>query len=190
MNKDVKAISTSKELDSADVILLRSYLMRNKNQEHFEGHTYAQILEEARSARELHPKLSTQSQPDEAEKLKNIHTQKLRKSLEVSLIGKGFKKADWQSYITLKFTFHNNTTKDIRAFKGKVIFTDLFDDKLGELELTYDQIIPAGINVNWETKMDYNQYLEKDSYLRSKTVDDLKTKWEPEKIIFTDNSTL
>ncbi|WP_452598672.1 hypothetical protein, partial [Pontimicrobium sp. MEBiC01747] len=86
--------------------------------------------------------------------------------------------------------FENKTEKDIRAFKGSISIQDLFDTEIKSINLTIDDPIKAGETFKGTYTSDYNQFRAEDTRLKSKDMDDLKVVWTPEKIIFTDGTTL
>lgn len=190
---DLKAIVETDKLDTSDIMLLGLYItMGPLSGADFEGKTYSQIWKEAQVKQ-----LERQAKEDEQNRLaervreeEEVQAQKLRSTIEVAVYDKGFQEVDWQAYITFKFAFENKSEKDIRAFKGKVVFTDLFDEEVYSINLTYDQEIPALQTATWNAQADFNPYVDKDVLLKRKSLDDLKIKWNPEKVIFTDNSTL
>jgi len=188
---DIAAIKS--ELDSADLKLLAGSMMRLKIQDKkLEDMTYAEILADGKSwlaekeKKEAEQKaLAEKAAKEEAERVK-----KLSDAVMVSCFEKGFKEATYDAYITYKFVIHNKSTSNIRAIKGKITFTDLFDEEVKSLNFVYDQPIEAGQQVNWDANTDYNQFMDKDKALRNKDLKDLKVVWKPAKIIFEDGTTL
>lgn len=193
MEEDLKAIVEEGELDTSEIFLLGIYVSFGKLEgKDLSNKTYAEILAEAKT---LEKEKHTQQEEQEklANKIKeeeNAHYEKLRKTIGVAIYDKGFQEVDWQDYNTFKFAFENKSDKGIRAFKGTVVFTDLFDEEIYSLNLTIDEPIPSGQTITWNGQADYNPYREQDVVLRNKGLDDLKIIWKPEKIIFTDNTTL
>lgn len=112
------------------------------------------------------------------------------KVLTVALYDKGYYKGDWEDYLTYGVAYENKSEKDIRAIKGSMLITDLFDTKIKEINLVEDDGIPAGKIVKKSYSTDYNQFMDEDTRLRSKDLKDIKAVWRPEKIIFVDGSTL
>lgn len=92
----------------------------------------------------------------------------------MSCFEKGFTKSNYQEYITYKFVIKNKTNKNIRAVKGSVSFTDLFDEEIKELNFVYDDIIQAGKTVNWNASTDYNMFMDDDKTLVNKDLENLK----------------
>lgn len=62
----------------------------------------------------------------------------------MTLTGKDFYEAEYQSYNRIQIVVRNNGEKDIRAVKGWLVLADLFDDVFVRLEVKLDDPIPAG----------------------------------------------
>ena len=108
----------------------------------------------------------------------------------VTIFDKGYAEYDYQEYITYKFAFENKTDKEITAFTGQIMFTDLFDKEIKSLNLTYDDGVAASSIKNYSATTDYNQFMDEDQLLKSKNLKQIKLVWKPEKILFADGSTL
>src|SRR5690606_22654295 len=115
---------------------------------------------------------------------------RLNKAVMVSCFEKGYVEIDYQDYITYKFVIQNKSDKNIRAIKGSITFTNLFDEEITSLSFVYDQPIQAGHETNWNATTDYNQFIDEDQILKNKDLKDLKVVWKPEKIIFEDGTSL
>jgi hypothetical protein len=129
--------------------------------------------------------LAEKAAKEEAERIK-----KLTEAVIVSCFEKGFTKYNYEDYITYKFVIKNKSDKNIRAVKGGITFTNLFDEKISSLNFVYDQPIEAGTEITWDAQTDYNQFKDEDKTLRNKDLKDIKVVWKPEKIIFEDGTTL
>ena len=154
--------------------------------------TYAEILEDGKKWRAEQEKIEAEQKAlaekaakDEAERIK-----KLTESVIVSCFEKGYSEVDYQDYITYKFVILNKSDKAIRAVKGGITFTNLFDEKIKSLSFVYDKPIEAGEQVNWDATTEYNQFMSGDKTLKNKDLKDLKVVWNPEKILFEDGTTL
>lgn len=108
----------------------------------------------------------------------------------ISCFEKGFYKYKYEDYITYKFVIQNKSSKNIRAVKGSLIFSNLFDEEIKTINLVYDKVLTADTTVNYEAQTDYNQFSDSDKALKNKELKDMKVKWKPEKIIFEDGTTL
>ncbi|WP_299215893.1 hypothetical protein [uncultured Dokdonia sp.] len=183
---DAKEIKESDKLSEEDAEILAGWILKSKlTNDDLEGKTYAEIIDEA--------KLYKKEQEELAEKIKaeeEANRQRLGASLTVAMYNKGFKKYDYQEYLTYDFVFENKSKKDIRAFKGSVSIRDLFDVEIKSINLTVDDKIEAFKILKASYTSDYNQFRDEDTRLRNKDMDDVKIVWTPEKIIFTDGSIL
>lgn len=189
--EDIKAVKS--ELDSTEMKLLAGSMFRLKLQDKkLEEMTYAEILEDGKKWKAEQEKkeaeqkaLAERAAKEEAERIK-----KLTEAVIVSCFEKGYAEVDYQDYITYKFVIQNKSDKAIRAVKGGITFTNLFDEEIKSLNFVYDQPIEAGKQVNWNATTDYNQFMDEDQTLKNKDLKDLKVVWKPEKIIFEDGTTL
>ncbi|MBD0831310.1 hypothetical protein [Aestuariibaculum sediminum] len=189
--EDIEAIRES--LDSSDLQLLAGSMIRLKFQDKkLEEMTYAEILEDGKKWKAEQGKieaeqkaLAAKAAKKEAERIK-----KLSETVIVSCFEKGFLELDYDEYITYKFVIQNKSIQDIRAVKGEIIFTNIFDEEIKSLSFVYDKPISAGNEVTWNANTDYNQFMKDDKTLKNKDLKDLKVIWKPEKIIFEDGSTL
>jgi hypothetical protein len=181
------------ELDSSEVKLLIGSIFRlTFAQKDLSKMTYGEILEDGKAwkaeqdLKEAEEKaLQEKAASEEAERIT-----RLQNTVLVTCFKKGYAELDYQDYITYAFAIQNKSKKDIRAIKGEIMFTDLFDDEIKSIEFTYDQPIKAGTTVNWNGTTDYNQFMDDDVRLKAKDLKDLKVVWKPIKVIFKDGTTL
>ncbi|MHC2993633.1 hypothetical protein OB13_19385 [Pontibacter sp. HJ8] len=189
----MKAIAESGDADTTEMQLIALSMMSSAlGGEKLDGKTYKQIIDEAkeiqRKAQEEEKKqalLAAEAQQEEQQRI-----ERLNKALTVTVFDKGFEEYSYQEYITYKFAFQNNGDKDIRAFKGRVSFTDLFDTEIKSFNMTYDEGLLSGKKMSYEATTDYNQFMDEDKRLVSKDLKDLKMVWKPEQILFTDGTVL
>lgn len=190
---DLKAIREANALDSTEMNLLAMYFVRAKLlNESIEGKSYNEILTDAKIAKQKQEE-EERIQRELAEKAKKeeeARIARLKNSLTVTIFDKGYAEYDYQEYITYKFAFENKTDKEITAFTGQIIFTDLFDKEIKSLNLTYDDGVAASSIKNYSATTDYNQFMNEDQLLKSKNLKQIKLVWKPEKILFDDGSTL
>ncbi len=190
---DLKAIREANALDSTEMNLLAMYFVRAKLlNESIEGKSYNEILAEAKIAKQKQEE-EERIQRELAEKAKKeeeARIARLKNALTVTIFDKGYVEYDYQEYITYKFAFENKTDKEITAFTGQIMFTDLFDKEIKSLNLTYDDGVAASSIKNYSATTDYNQFMDEDQLLKSKNLKQIKLVWKPEKILFADGSTL
>lgn len=189
--EDIEAIIG--KIDSTDLQLLAGSMIRLKFQDKkLEEMTYGEILEDGKKWKAEQEKIEAEQKAlaEKAAKAEAERIKKLTEAVIVSCFEKGYTEVDYQDYITYKFVIQNKSDKAIRAVKGGITFTNLFDEEIKSLNFVYDQPIEAGKEVNWNATTDYNQFKDEDQTLKNKGLKDLKVVWKPEKIIFEDGTTL
>ena len=183
---DVKEIKEAGNLSEEEAEMMAGWIVRAKiKDEKLEGKTYGEILEEAKDYKKEQEELAEKAKKEEEEK-----RQRLGSALTVAMYDKGYEEYDYQEYLTYSLAFENKTDKDIRAFKGSISIQDLFETEIKSINLTIDDPIVAGETFKGTYTTEYNQFRDEDIRLKGKDMDDLKVVWTPEKIIFTDGSTL
>jgi hypothetical protein len=193
-------IKTSKQLTVEEVQLLQGYMLRQAmasmlskdNAAKDDGKTIGEIIEEQRKwiadekVRDEEEKQKREKAKAEAEAQQKI----LRDALSVTIYDKGFESVSYQDYITIKLAYQNTSGKDIRGFKGVLSFQDLFGDTIQNVSLKEDSPLKNGESKRVGRTISYNQFMEKDTKLRNTEMNNLKTVWKPELILFTDGSSL
>lgn len=186
LEQDAKEIKESGKLSDEDAELLIGWILKSKlNGEKIDGKSYSEIIKEAKDYKKEQKELAEKSKKEEEEKRQRLGT-----ALTVALYEKGYQEYDYQEYITYSIAFENKTDKEIRALKGTLTINDLFDTKIKSITLTIDERIPAKETHKGVYTTDYNQFMDEDVRLKNKSLDDLKVVWTPEKIIFSDGTTL
>lgn len=191
LEEDAKAIKS--KLDSNDANLLMGNLIRlTMLKKDMTKMTYREIIEDGKAwKRELEKKEASEKALREKAELEEADRfRRLSEAVAVACYQKGYKTANYDDYITYAFAIQNKSEKGIRAIKGEIVFTDLFDDEISKLGFTYDQPIGSNSTVKWNATSEYNQFKESDRSLKNKELKDIKVIWKPEKIIFEDGSTL
>src|SRR5690606_13509960 len=158
--EDIEALKT--KIDSSEMELLAVTMMRLKLQdETLEEMTYSDILEQGKKWKTEQEKIEAEQRELAAKalKLENERIKRLSESVLVSCYSKGFTSYDYDDYITYKFIIQNKTDKNIRAIKGSVTFTNLFDETIKSLNLVYDQPLAAGLEETYIAQTDYNQFI-------------------------------
>jgi hypothetical protein len=190
-DQDMKELS--EQIDSTEMGLIFGSLMSKQMKgETIEGITYEELLNEGKAAKAKREKeeaeqkaLAEKAAKEEAERI-----ERLRAATAVTIFEKDYIEYNYQDYITLKFIIKNKSEKEIRAMKGAITFTNLFDDEIKTVNFVYDQHIAGGGEATWDATLDYNQFSSEDQTLRNKDLKDLKVVWKPEKIMFSDGTSL
>lgn len=127
---------------------------------------------------------------EEAKAKEEALAAELRKAITLTVYDKGFTEGRYDDYPTYKMTYQNSSSKGIRAFQGTVVFQDLFGDKLMGVSPKISDPIKAGEKADWRGTSEYNQFDDEDRDLRNTKLKDMKIVWIPEKIIFSDGTTI
>lgn len=123
-------------------------------------------------------KTNSESTPTKNE---NIETSK---EIGVNILSKGFDSGDFQDFITFDIIFENKTNRDIRGFKGTIIFNDIFGDPIKSIGITQDTLILANESYNWQGTIDYNQFIDSDVRLRNKELENIDYIFVIESILY------
>jgi len=180
-------------LDSNDLQLLMGSIFRLTLQgEDLNSMTYNEILEDGRTWKAEQERIEAEQKAlqEKAAREEAERIARLQDAVMVTCFKKGFQKVNYQDYLTYGFAIENKSDKPIRAIKGILRFTDLFDDEISSIRFTYDDPVGVGEIAKWNAQTDYNQFDSDDSKLKNKDLEDLKVVWEPIKIIFEDGSSL
>lgn len=191
LEEDAKELRN--ELDSTEAKLLLGSIFRlTMQQEDLSKMTYGEILENGKAWKAEQDRIEAEQKAlqEKAAREEAERVARLQNAVMVTCFKKGYTEVDYQDYITYGFAIQNKSEQDIRAVKGEIVFTDLFDDEIKTLSFTYDQPIKAGATSNWNATTDYNQFRDEDVRLRNKNLEDLKIVWKPIKVIFQDGTTL
>jgi Sec-independent protein translocase protein TatA len=124
----------------------------------------------------------------EARAKEQARMSELRKAITLTVVSKGFEKAEYEEYITIKVAYENTSGKDIRAFQGKIQFTDLFGKEIYESGLTISDSVKAGEKKIWNGNIKYNQFMDSEKALRIGELSDMKVVWKPSGILFVDGT--
>jgi hypothetical protein len=124
----------------------------------------------------------------EARAKEEARVSELRKAITLAVVSKGFQETDYEKYITIKVAYENTSGKDIRAFQGKIQFTDLFGKEIYESALTISGSVRAGDKKIWNGSIKYNQFMDDQKALRFAELSDMKVVWKPSGLLFVDGS--
>jgi len=180
------------QLTEEEFKLLSGYVvLASMSKENTMGLTYGDMLESAKELKAEREKAEKEQKELAERELKDQldRTKRLNQALTVSLYKKDFFEYKYQEYLLYNFIFENKTDKKIKAFKGSVSLSDLFDKEIKSINLTYDNGIEPNSTAKWEGQSKFNQFIDEDVTLKNKDLEDLKITWSPEKIIFEDGST-
>ncbi|MEB2328107.1 MAG: hypothetical protein OZ926_14790 [Pseudomonas sp.] len=103
------------------------------------------------------------------------------------VLDKGFYEGEYgQDSITLDMQFSNQSGRDIRAFEGVMVFSDLLGNIILNLNIAINEPIAKGMKVNWSGGIDYNQFKDSHQRLRSEPLENIKADFRVSKILYSD----
>jgi len=108
-----------------------------------------------------------------------IHIELLEKNL-----GPSHPLLNDQGKMIFSIKVHNHADRPVRAIKGTIIFTDLFDADVFRISVTINKKIEPQKNITWEGEMTYNCFNEAQSLFAGFAKDDMKLIFEEENIIY------
>lgn len=190
---DLERIKAIGELDSANFNLLTDYMLKQgliePDLKHLDE-TYGELLEQAKRENQ---KLIKKNEAND--KLKGNKSQFQMDQLEhlyealVILPNQSNIRKDWsnKNAVFYKMVFVNPSDKNIRAFKGKLSFYDLFETELKTVNFTYNDSILARDTITYEANIDFTN-LSNNSVYFTKDYSDIRVIWRPSKVIYSDDS--
>ena len=113
--------------------------------------------------------------------------------ISVTLVNKVFHKADYSvgdagDRIDFTFLFQSLLERDVRAFKGAVIFKDLFDQEILRVTLTHETGLPKKGTAVWKGGIQYNQFMETHQRLLTVEKSDITVSFACESIVYADGT--
>jgi len=114
----------------------------------------------------------------------------LLEAVTVTVVEKGFQSADHQDSITFTLVYENKSGKDIRRFKGSILFRDLFEVEIAPFTISEDEPLAAGATKRQGWTMKFNASIDKHVKLRNSSLDSLKIEWRPQSILFADGAAI
>ncbi len=114
--------------------------------------------------------------------------------LAVSLVKKGFREHDFSGArmvtdaITFAVDFSNTGDKDIRAFDGALVFTDLLDNEILGARVSISDPVASGATIRWDGELEFNQFMDRHRRLRDQAADDLRVMFKPGRFLYADGT--
>jgi hypothetical protein len=200
-NKDevIEKVKKSKDLTGEEVGLFFGSLARTSvsGKQLSQGKTVGNLIDDQRKVVEEEKAKEAEAKrlAEEAKQKEDKIAKELSEYITVVPLKKVFKKAniyngEFQDKIVVYMVFENKGDKDIRAFKGKTIFNNLFGEPIYETTLYYDEGLKSKEKKRWIGVIKYNQFNEHHNKFNSTELDNMKYEWKPIGIMFKDGSKL
>jgi len=88
-----------------------------------------------------------------------------------------------KQYNIYQFKLSNPTTYTIKALKGSITITDIFDEKLSSFGFNLVEDIQPNKTIDWGIKVEVNRF-SANAQIQDKSLKDLKAKLKVEKVLF------
>lgn len=111
---------------------------------------------------------------------KSISVQLTKKSLQLSNSDAGI----YQDSLLFSIALSNLTPKHIRAVKGDLVFSDLFDADIFRVGITVNEKIKPKALVKWDGVMPYNQFIPEHVHFAGYAPEDLKVRLDNESVVY------
>ena len=203
IEKDEDFVKAIKTLSEEDRELLAGYLMRRELGKAFGGAkdgmpvTVGEAIADQKAWAEQRAKDEAEAKAL-AEKVQaelEAKQRELREAVTVALtsksvLGKNFRAGRYSDAIAVSIAFQNKTDKAVGGVKGVMVFSDMFDEEIKRVNVSYDEGIEPKSTSTWKAELGHNQFMPADTKLMNTEFEKLKTRWEPEVILFTDGTSL
>jgi len=109
--------------------------------------------------------------------------------VDFQIVEKGFDTGLIIDHHTFRFRLVNRTEFDFRAAQITVTVSDLFDEDLIRLRVSFDDPIPAGTSHTTGTRLlEHNQFMSNRVRLRQLDLSDLQVSWQVHRIRLADGT--
>lgn len=106
--------------------------------------------------------------------------------ISAALLDKGFATENYRESNTLKISFENKSGRDVRAFEGFAVLSDLLGNQIKRVKLSDNDPRWEGNKLLWAGSIQYNQFMQDDIRLKDTSFDSLKMSFELKKILYAD----
>jgi hypothetical protein len=176
----MQAIRKSNKVSDEDLQSLASFIVLAKlSGNDITGKSYDDILDKIKSFQQNNDQLNNKNELE-----KEARRKRLSPFLEVSLQRKDFLKKGNRQVLEFTITFKNTSSQKIKTITGSLVINDLMEKPIKTLSILLDENILPGQTLTKIYTLDYNDADENDRGMRAKDIFDIRTVWNPEKIIF------
>ncbi len=154
--------------------------------------TYKQLLEKAKTEK-MKREIAAFILEDSIVKnsiQEKAKTNKLKNIINVSFVSIAVLKSDSNGQFTILLNIKNTGTKNIKAFRGVMTFSDLFGENIKKFELKYNLTLNVRESKSYYFTTNYNDNDKSDVTLNEMDEESIRFVFEPLHIVFTDSSEL
>lgn len=177
-------------LTKEEKLLLARYVFRQKLSGSEPASDVGAAIEEQRQVEAKAKAAKAQRQEEELQALKAHEENQLKLSsrFKIEAIEKGFKKADYRDYNTIRTSLINADDKTIRAMEYRLIFSDLFGDHIATFKIKETASVPKNKELLSTYMFRYNSFEDSHAKFRNTRLEDMKLEVDIQTIIFSDGT--
>lgn len=203
VSADVKKAASEGKISSEELAAFEGYTALAKlrmvlaNEDLLSGKTVGQIIDDANAfKKEFLGGTAKDEEKARAESEKQMmRAAELAKYVKVSVYDKEFEPSDYMSHrmhdgVSISCKISNPSDKNLRAFRGVLVVSDLFDREIKKIEISSEDPLGAGEDADLSWVVDINQFNSDDMKLKNTDFANLKIAWFPLEIIFADGTRL
>lgn len=138
---------------------------------------------------------SSNVEPVQSTSVTSVEDVEPSRLIDVEVTNKEFHPTDidlnrYQPFISWDITYRGSgLSRSTRAIKGTLVFTDLFDEDKFRVNVTINDPMDRGASVSQEgIGIEYNEFLDHHTWLRTTELRDMKTYFEVDQILYSDGS--
>lgn len=199
---DKKFLKAVEKLSPEDQKALTAYLFTREvaagfgNAAAFDAKTIREAVdtqraweEEERAKEEAEAKEKARAEQLAKQALKEAEERKkaLRESVTVAVSELGLvPKNRFQEALAVRLVFKNLTDRRVEGVKGRLLFDDLFGERIKTVSIAYDAGLDPNETREWPGQLEYNQFMDADKKLANTPLERMKVTWDPEQIIYAE----
>jgi len=108
----------------------------------------------------------------------------LRNMITVALYGLKEKEGSMLNYAVVDYAYENRSSKDVRAFEGRVTYRDVLGNQVADTDLKVLTPIKSGQKSSTTDMLPFKTYRG----MRGARLEDVEIEWNPTKILFVDGT--
>ena len=93
-------------------------------------------------------------------------------------------------FIRISGELTNRGSRDIRAIRGDIVFTDVFGEEIKRVSWADERGVKAGKRKPYDTEFVYDGIILSDQKLRNTPLVNMTVRWDPQVILFADGESL
>lgn len=106
--------------------------------------------------------------------------------ITATLTDKGFSEENYTESNTLTIAFENKTGREVRAFEGVAVLSDLLGNQIKRVRLSENNPDWMANTLIWSGSVRFNQFIQDDVRLKNTPFDSLRMSFEIKKILYND----